>query len=233
MAVYQIAGLRWKIALKTPYAVRHMHDYLADGDDFDEELVITKDDILFEQSLATGSAACSVEFTAILRKVCHALLYRYDGLFLHAATLMYNGKAYAFTAPSGTGKTTHCKLWRSVLGEDKVRFLNGDKLLLRFQDGRPIAYGNPWQGKEDYGENGQCELNAIFIVQRAEENSVFPAPPSESLRQLLRATVFPNDGEGKLKLLDRLEQILNTVKIGVLNVNMDPDAVETALSFVE
>lgn len=70
------------------------------------------------------------------------------GRFLmHAAVLEYDGRAYAFAASSGTGKSTHLLLWHRTLG-NAVQTVNGDKPLLYASDAEVMACGTPWSGKE-------------------------------------------------------------------------------------
>lgn len=63
-------------------------------------------------------------------------LLKFDGMLLHSSAVVMDGYAYLFSAPCGTGKSTHTALWRKVFGEDRARILNDDKPALRFEDGR-------------------------------------------------------------------------------------------------
>ena len=105
---------------------------------------------------------------ALYRKICAKALER--GAFLmHCAVIAYEGRGYAFAAPSGTGKTTHIRLWQAVFGEENVTIVNGDKPLLRVMDGRIYAYGTPWCGKEGYQTNTRVPLAALCFLERAAE----------------------------------------------------------------
>ena len=61
-------------------------------------------------------------------------LPRYDAFWLHASVVEKDGAAYAFTAPSGYGKSTHTRLWLEAFG-DRVRIINGDNPIIRLQNG--------------------------------------------------------------------------------------------------
>ena len=81
----------------------------------------------------------------LLRLTADALLPR-DRLLMHGAALAWQGQAYLFTAPSGTGKSTHAMLWRRYLGSG-AEVINGDKPLLHLPpDGPAVVYGSPWAG---------------------------------------------------------------------------------------
>lgn len=62
--------------------------------------------------------------------VCREILDNYDGLFFHSSALMLDGKAYLFSAPSGTGKSTHTALWQRHFG-GRVQMINDDKPIIR------------------------------------------------------------------------------------------------------
>ena len=66
-----------------------------------------------------------LESVAVQEKVCAAVL-DYDAAVFHAALISFDGQGVAFAAPSGTGKTTHIKLWQRLYG-DRVEIINGDK----------------------------------------------------------------------------------------------------------
>lgn len=64
---------------------------------------------------------------------------------MHGTVVDHNGQAYMFTAPSGTGKTTHAKLWLDNLPDAFI--VNGDKPFIIAGDEQPKACGTPWAGK--------------------------------------------------------------------------------------
>ena len=92
------------------------------------------------------------------------------GRFLmHAAVLEYDGRAYAFTASSGTGKSTHLQLWRRTLG-NAVQAVNGDKPLLYASDAEVMACGTPWSGKEGWQRNVCVPLGGLCFISRGEKD---------------------------------------------------------------
>ena len=72
-------------------------------------------------------------------------LLEYNGMFLHSSTVVVDGKAYSFSAPCGTGKSTHTSLWLKHFGE-KAFILNDDKAAYRLIDGKYFAFGTPFSG---------------------------------------------------------------------------------------
>ena len=100
----------------------------------------------------------------------------FDAIMLHSSCIMYKGKAYMFTAHSGTGKSTHTGLWKQVFG-DEVTYINDDKPLLRKIDGIWTAFGNPWSGKTDLNTNCSAPVGAIVFLNRGEKNTIRKLQP--------------------------------------------------------
>lgn len=103
-----------------------------------------------------------LESVAVQEKVCAAVL-DYDAAVFHAALISFDGQGIAFAAPSGTGKSTHIKLWQRLYG-DRVEIINGDKPLFTLRSGRFFASGMPWCGKENWGCNKTVPLKAICFI---------------------------------------------------------------------
>lgn len=231
MSVFKIADVAIEIQSENKEVMRFFAPYSFDGE-YDVKIEITDADVEYEKQFYSSADGFALEVTAILRKFSHILLNRFEGIFLHAATVVYKGGAYAFSAPSGTGKTTHILKWKKLLGE-KVRILNGDKLFLRFSYDETVAYGNPWQGKEDLGENLNCPLKGIFVLKRDKANFLRQISEIEALKALVASTLFPKDKEGRNKQLDLLEKLVSKVNVFELHCNMEDEAVYTALSAIE
>ena len=231
MSVFKIADVAFEFRSEN----KEIMGFLAPYSCFDKpevKIEITDADIEYEKQFSCCDNKFALEATAVLRKFCDILLYRFDGMFLHAATVIYNGGAYAFSAPSGTGKTTHILKWKKLLG-DKVRILNGDKLFLRLLNGSVVAYGNPWQGKENLGENLNCPLKGIFVIKRGETNFAQRLSAIDALKSLVGSTLFPKDREGRTKQLDFLDTLISKIPVYELHCNLEDEAVYTAISAIE
>ena len=79
-----------------------------------------------------------------------------------------DGQAVLFTAKSGTGKSTHTKLWRDLFGERAV-MVNDDKPLLRILKDGVLVCGTPWDGKHRLSTNCALPLKAICILERGKK----------------------------------------------------------------
>lgn len=151
----------------------------------------------------------------------------YDAFVFHGAAVEMDGLAYLFTAPSGTGKTTHIRLWRNHFGR-QVQFLNGDKPILRKTEQGFTACGTPWRGKENLGSNGERPLRGICMLRRGPVDEIAPAKPEELIRFLTRQIYFPQDPERLEKLLKLVDDCCRSVPIWSMSCTPTPNAAVTA-----
>ncbi len=164
-----------------------------------------------------------LETLVVYRRIAEKMPY-YDTFLLHGSAVAADGQAYIFTARSGTGKSTHARLWRELLGGRAV-MVNDDKPLVRVHaDGTAAAFGTPWDGKHHLSGNICAPVRAICVLERAENNAIRPITKAEAFPELLRQAYRPADPvalEKTLALLARLD-----VKLYRLGCNMDLSAAE-------
>ncbi|MEE1042339.1 MAG: hypothetical protein UH854_00075, partial [Clostridia bacterium] len=103
----------------------------------------------------------------ILGNLFQQSIMNFNGIVIHASTIKYNGKGVTFTAPSGTGKSTHTGLWKKYYPETVI--INDDMPAIRFINNQFFAYGTPWSGKTDINENDSAPLEAMVFIERSEE----------------------------------------------------------------
>ena len=164
----------------------------------------------------------SLETLAVYRKIAERLPY-YDVFLMHGSCLAVDGMSYLFTAKSGTGKSTHARLWRETMG-DRVVMVNDDKPLIRFVDGQPRAFGTPWDGKHRLSSNISVPLRAICILTRGEQNRIVPINAYEGYPMLVQQIYRPLDGTAMVKTLALIDRICSATALWRLECNMDPDA---------
>ena len=154
-------------------------------------------------------------------------LLKHQGLVLHASAVVLDGQAYLFTAPSGTGKSTHTQLWLRLFG-NRAKILNDDKPALRKVDGIWYAYGTPWSGKTDLNIPERAPLAGICILARGAENRIVPAMGKETVTFLMSQTIRPSKKELAWNLLELMDDLIKTVPIWNLQCNTDIQAAQVS-----
>lgn len=161
----------------------------------------------------------------------HALLaenlVRYDTLLIHGSALCLDGEAYIFIAASGTGKSTHTRLWREMFRE-RVWMINDDKPMLKITEGRVLVYGTPWDGKHHLSRNACAPLKAVVSLHRAESNKIKRMAKSDAFSELIKRIYFSRDPVTTAKIMSLEKRLLETADFYSLNCNMDPEAARVA-----
>ena len=199
----------------------------------DFTIIVSREDIAYERQkseeedhMSGNPVRCFhdgyLETLAVYRKIAQALL-PCDILLFHGSVIAVDGEGYLFTAKSGTGKSTHTKLWRELFGSRAV-MVNDDKPLLKVTDGGVTAYGTPWDGKHHLSTNIGVPLQAICILVRGDDNSIRQLTPKEAYPRLLQQSYRPADIMNMRRCLKLVERMSNRVSLYELHCNMNPEA---------
>lgn len=149
-------------------------------------------------------------------------LVSFGGFMLHSSAVCYNGKAYLFTADSGTGKSTHTSLWLELFPNAYI--INDDKPAIRMVGDEFYVYGTPFSGKHDLSRNTKAKLGGICFIERAEENSVHKMDMNDVIFNMLTQTLRRFPKERMDKMLTLLDKLLSNVGVYKLCCNMDISA---------
>ena len=153
-------------------------------------------------------------------------LLQFDGLMLHSSAVVMDGKAYLFTADSGTGKSTHTGLWLERFPGAYI--LNDDKPALRLEQDGWYAYGTPWSGKNDISADVRVPLAGIAVLERSAQNSIEPFGGVRAIHAILKQVNRPRDAKCREKLLELLDKLITQVPVWKLRCNMDLQAAEVS-----
>lgn len=228
----QIAGQVVAISAQYTSTREYCRPYLCEAEP-DFSVVVTSQDIAFEQSVSEQERATEglpvkqledhlLERTALQRKIAEKL-FEYDTILFHGSVIAVDGVGYLFTAKSGTGKSTHTRLWRELFG-DRAVMVNDDKPFLQVRADGVQVYGSPWNGKHGLGNNMDVPLKAICILERGEQNEICRIPAGEAVTMLLQQSNRPKQPGLLPKYLELLERIAKTTAFYRLKCNMDPEA---------
>lgn len=171
-----------------------------------------------------------LETLAVLRQISDYIPQK-NRFLMHGAVISWHKHAYMFTAPSGTGKSTHIQLWRKFLGSD-VRIINGDKPILAVKENETIVYGTPWAGKEQWQENTSAPLAGICILKRGTENRIRKLSADESLVWILRQIYFTEDEDSAGRVMELADQLLAQVPVYELECDISEDAVRCSFEMM-
>ena len=170
------------------------------------------------------------ECVALYGEICNALP-AYDAFVMHSSVVEVDGKAYAFAADSGVGKSTHTRYWKDVLG-DRMQVINGDKPIYRFSGNRLMAYGTPWCGREGWQTRAAAPLQALCLLERGKENDLYPIDAFQVLGEMARIFHIPEEGQMDLpKLVELMDRMLDRVPVYRLKCRNDRSAARKAISY--
>ena len=145
----------------------------------------------------------AVEPITLLRKVADKII-DFNAFFIHGAAIAVNDGAYVFSAPSGTGKTTHIRLWLKNLPNAYI--INGDKPII-LTENPPLLCSSPWAGKEGYYKNTKIPLKAIIFMERSGENKICQISFIEAFPLLFQQIHRPNNPVQINKVLKLLKSL--------------------------
>ena len=209
-------------------------DYLTDAP-ADMNVSVTAQDINYEKIVNIREAQIEgipvvdypdsyLETLAVYRKIVTKML-DFDTFLMHGAVVAVGDKAWLFTAPSGTGKTTHINLWLNNIPGSYV--VNGDKPLIHIGDDCTV-YGTPWSGKEGMNQNIGVKLCGIIILNRGAENHIEKVPMTQILPVISQQSYRPKERVELEKTLSLLSRMGKKIPMYQLYCNMNPDAALTA-----
>lgn len=216
-----------------PQTEKYFVEFLSNGNP-EISFKTSNQDIEYETKIVNGKYfIINSELSAFLRKFAEWVLQK-DAFLLHASLIDIDGTGVAFSAPSGTGKTTHTLLWQRLLG-DNMTIINGDKPIVRFFEDEqfPIGYGTPWNGKERLGTTGKTPIKHFCFIERADTNSCEKVDPADCLNLFFKQIHLPNNSSNlMLKTLSLADGFLKSVTVWKIKCNMDISAAEVAYNTI-
>lgn len=160
------------------------------------------------------------------------LLLDNQALVLHSASIVVDGHAIAFTAPSGTGKTTQTDLWRKYV--NGVQDLNGDRTLLQKTEKGWYACGFPIYGSMLRCEQGAHPIKAIVVIRQGKTDQIRELSPVEKVALLYSQVTVPAiESTAVNRTMDLLEDFIQHTTIVQLNCTMERSAVDVLREYLE
>ena len=224
---YKFADTVVRVSYETDFITRQCKDYLS-SEEPEIEISITEDDIKYEKERADSDSYSYgyLESLAFYRQFCSYIVNK-NILLFHSSAIAVDGRAYLFAAPSGTGKSTHTRLWRETFG-DRAVTVNDDKPLVKVENGTAIVFGTPWDGKHRLSNNISMPVAGICFLTRGEKNSIRRMQPMEALPEFLSQTFRPLSEAGVAKMLELSLKATSSIPMYKLACNISDEAVVVA-----
>ena len=234
MREFQITLAGQAVGIRSLYdEVFHLcQDYLSEGQEVSFRIETTPEDIRFEQEKSIREATLEgtpailypdpyLETLAVYRKIA-VRMPEFDTWLMHGSAVAVGQEAFLFTAASGTGKTTHTRLWLEQIPGAYV--VNGDKPLLRMKNGLCEVCGTPWSGKENMNRNVTVPLRAICFLYRGTENRIEEISFRDAAPFLLQQSFRSSEPFVMQKTMMLVKRLGNCVRFYRLFCNMEPEA---------
>ncbi len=137
----------------------------------------------------------------------------FGGLLMHGSAVAIGQRAWLFTAPSGTGKSTHTRWWRREFADLGAYMVNDDKPIIRIVRDDAWIYGAPWDGKERLSTNTCVRLAGIGMLERGDDDLVERASARDSLVTLMGQAYRPTSADAARATLGLLHRLADGVPL--------------------
>lgn len=168
----------------------------------------------------TGISTGVRSFNA-LGEVFKFALLKHGGIALHSSAILHGENGVVFSAPSGTGKSTHANLWRENFG---ATIVNDDMPAIKLVNGAPHIFGTPWSGKTNINQNIFAPLLAIVFLRQSPVNTIKKLSALEALPLFLNEIRLPAVKELMSLSLDMADKLLKEIPAYLLSCTATADA---------
>ena len=232
----KIAGHTARVSSLFESTPQYFRFYLTD-DTPEFSISISRENIAFEQADLLEEAHRDgfkprvftdpfLERAAIQRAFAE-YLFDHSILLFHGSAIAVDGMGYLFTAHSGTGKSTHTRLWQQTFG-DRAVMVNDDKPFLELRENGVWLHGSPWSGKHGLDNNICVPLQGLCILERGKENHIAPIAAREALPMLQKQAYRPLAAEKESTFLQLTGQLSRSASLWKMACNKEQEAPQIA-----
>ena len=155
--------------------------------------------------------------------LCNAAGLGHGVVSLHAAAISHRGQGVLFLGESGTGKSTHARLWCRHMAATEL--LNDDNPTIRIQGDTAYAHGTPWSGKTPCYKPQSFPIGGMVRLIQAPENRFHRQEGADAFVALYPGcSVISQDQDLRARLYDTLVRLAERVPTGILECRPDSDA---------
>lgn len=154
------------------------------------------------------------------------------GIAIHSSVIVKDGEALLCLGESGTGKSTHTRLWRENI--EGARLLNDDSPIIRMVDGRSVVYGSPWSGKTHCYINKCFPIKALMRLSQAPHNKIYRLPALAAIGAVLPSCppAFAYDNNLQDNICNTVSDIIACTPIYHLECLPNGDAAQLSYSTI-
>ena len=212
LEIYQNAG-GWLIQMSMTRDSEVCASLKTDTHFANAELVINSQHAAVRDFAINNATMLLFAFTAL----------KYKTLELHASVVVRDERGYLFLGKSGTGKSTHSRMWLGAF--DDAWLLNDDNPVVRIEEDGVWVYGSPWSGKTPCYKNARARVGAFVRLYQAPENSITKARPSKAYVEVYGSCSGLKFMESvRDELYNVISEVMKTVNVYELNCLPNVDA---------
>ena len=183
-------------------------------------------------SLDWDDVYVATALSSMLRIAFAQAILMHSAVSVHSSVVVHNGRAFMFMGSSGTGKSTHSRLWIENIPD--TRLLNDDNPIVRMEQGQAVVYGSPWSGKTPCYINESAPVAAMVRLAQAPENRFERKQDIEAFSLLLPGcSVLRYDRSLYGMLCETLIELAEIVCVGEMRCLPDKDAAYVCLNGVK
>ncbi|WP_282918307.1 hypothetical protein [Porphyromonas macacae] len=154
-------------------------------------------------------------------------------LKIHASVTEKDGKALLFLGTSGTGKSTHSRLWKEYV--PGCTLLNDDEPVIRIdKNGVVWVYGSPWSGKTPCYRNERARVAGFVHLYQSSENKLTLLKGRDAFASIFSSCcMMRTDTDNKNKVFNTVADLLEHVPVYKLNCRPDEEAVSLTRPLID
>lgn len=157
------------------------------------------------------------------------VLTEHNAIAIHSSTIVADGRGVLFLGESGTGKSTHTRLWRENI--EGATLLNDDSPIVRVVDGAVRVYGSPWSGKTPCYKSEHYPVAGLCRLAQAPHNRITRLAPLMAIGALLPSCppIFAHDEYLQDLICSTIGKVVRLV--GVYRLECLPNREASELSY--
>lgn len=155
-----------------------------------------------------------------------------SAIAIHSSVIVSNERGVLFLGESGTGKSTHTRLWRENI--EGATLLNDDSPIVRIVDGKALVFGSPWSGKTPCYKNLSYPIAGFCRLSQAPHNLIRRLHPLAAIGALLPSCppAFAHDDYLQDGICNTLGALLQQVRAHHLECLPDKAAAELSFNTI-